>query len=201
MAFALIGIFLLLILMLVAIKFGLNRDRITNEQDEKPVLHASGIYSIVKKSPRENALSSKPPKEDILKYLGELNEDIDGQPLSAQDKETLITLWEEAIEESISTIEKGDIEGIEFYYFDFIPEDCPVCLRHFTRGKFVTREEIFRCPVIIPPFHLGCTCKLLPHHGSENLRETTELGMLPFFKKQEPPPLPEWQSTKKINVA
>lgn len=200
MAFALISIILLLILILIAIKFGLNRDRIADETEEQPLLHASGIYSIVKKSPRENILGSKPPPEDIQKYIEALNEDIDGIPLSPQDKEKLIQMWEVAIEENIATIEKGDLESIEFYYFDFLPKDCPICLRYFKRGKFVTREEIFRYPVIIPPFHLGCTCKMLPHHGKENLRETTELGMLPFFKRQEPPPLPDWKLTTKINV-
>jgi hypothetical protein len=200
MALALISIILIIVLVLIAIRFGLNRGSIDEDEISSPVLHASGIYSIVKKSPRENIVAYKPPKEDILKYITDLNEDIEGLSLTASDKARIVDMWDNAIDENVSTIEKGDVDGIEFYYYDFVPVDCPVCKQHFSKGKFVTREEIFKFPIIIPPLHLGCTTKLLPHHGKENLRETTELGMLPLFKNQVPPQLPEWKATTKINV-
>ena len=197
MAFALISIILLLIVMLVAIKTGLNRGHTTDEPAIQPVIHASGIYSIMKKSPRESVMAQKPPLEDIIKYLSGQNVDSDGAVLSEQEKKRIVERWEAGIEESVATIEKGDVEGIEFYYYEFMPMDCPVCRHHVSRGKFVTREEIFRYPDIIPPLHLGCTCKLLPHHGKEKLRETTELGMLPLFRNQQPPPLPDWKTITK----
>ena len=119
---------------------------------------------------------------------------MNGSLLSETDKKAIIDRWYKSMEENIASIEKGDLEGIEFYYYEFLPSDCPVCMRYFTRGKFVTREEIYRCPSIIPPLHLGCTCKLLAHHGKENLRDTTEMGMLPLFRNQVPPPMPEWKT-------
>lgn len=197
MAFALISIILLIILMLIAIKTGLNRGQTTDEPTGQPVIHASGIYSIVKKSPRESAFAQRPPREDILQYLSGQNVDSEGEQLSQKEKDLLIGQWEADVEASIATIEKGDLEGIEFYYYEFVPNDCPVCRNHVSRGKFVTREEIFRYPDIIPPLHLGCTCKLLPHHGREKLRETTELGMLPLFRNQKPPSLPDWKMITK----
>jgi hypothetical protein len=200
MAIALISIILLIILVLIAIKTGLNRDRIADEPVVKPIIHASGIYSIIKKSPRENILEFKPPKEDILQYIAGLNEDIDGSTLSTTEKTEIINRWDKSIEENVTAIEKGDLEGIEFYYYEFLPADCPVCMRYFSRGKFVTREEIYQYPAIIPPLHLGCTCKLLPHHGKENLRDTTEMGMLPFFRNKTHPPLPDWKTTIKIDI-
>ncbi|MBN1757481.1 MAG: hypothetical protein JW863_04145 [Chitinispirillaceae bacterium] len=197
MAFALISVILLIILILIAIKTGLNRGHTTDEPTSQPVIHASGIYSIVKKSPRENVHSKKPSREDIGKYLSGQNVDSEGAAITEEEKQLLIEQWESGIEDSIKTIEKGDVEGIEFYYYEFLPVDCPVCHNHVSRGKFVTREEIFRYPDIIPPLHLGCTCKLLPHHGKEKLRETTELGMLPLFRNQQPPPLPDWKTITK----
>ncbi|MBN1576585.1 MAG: hypothetical protein JW913_08535 [Chitinispirillaceae bacterium] len=193
MAITLISLILLIILVLIAIKTGLNRDRLIDEPVEKPTIHTSGIYSIVRESPRRNILAYKPPKEDILQYIDGLNVDMKGSPLSATEKSGIVDRWYRSIEENITAIEKGDLEGIEFYYYEFLPVDCPVCMRHFSRGKFVTREEIFRYPSIMPPLHLGCTCKILPHHGKENLRETTELGMLPLFRNKVPPPLPHWK--------
>jgi len=201
MAFVLISIILLLILVLVAIRIGLNRDNINDEEPViKPVLHGSGIYSIVKKSPRETIQDEKPPEEDIRQYIATLNEDIEGLSLSEIEKGQLVEMWKRALADNISTIEKGDEDGIEFYYYDFPPTECPVCKRYFSKGKFVTREEVFKFPGIIPPFHLGCTTILKAHHGKENLRETTELGMLPLFKNQLPPPLPEWKLTTKTNI-
>ena len=197
MAIALISVILLLFLVLIAIKTGLNRGRVTDDPGIQPVIHASGIYSIVKKSPRESVLADKPSHEEIVQYISQSNVDKEGVPLSENEKTLLVKYWENGIIENIETIEKGDVEGIEFYYYEFSPVDCPVCQRHITRGKFVTREEIFRHPEIIPPLHLGCTCKLLPHHGKEKLRETTELSMLPLFKNQEPPQLPEWKTITK----
>ena len=193
MAFALISIILLIILVLIAVKTGLNRDRLYDEPVEKPTIHASGIYSIVRESPRRRMLAHKPPKEEILQYIAGQNVDMNGLLLSEMEKKVIIDRWYKSMEENVASIEKGDLEGIEFYYYEFQPSDCPVCMRYFTRGKFVTREEIYRYPSIIPPLHLGCTCKLLAHHGKENLRDTTELGMLPLFRNQQPPTMPDWK--------
>jgi len=194
MAIALISIILLIVLLLIAIKTGLNRDRLADESAEKTTIHTSGMYSIVRESPRGTIASFKPPKEDIIQYIAGLNVDSEGLSLTETEKSEIVDRWYVSMEENVMAIEKGDLEGIEFYYYEFFPVDCPVCMRHFTRGKFVTREEIYRHPSIIPPLHLGCTCKILPHHGKENLRETTELGMLPLFRNQVPPPMPEWKS-------
>jgi hypothetical protein len=200
MAFAMISAILLIILVVIAIRFGFNRDQITNDDcyARQPTMHASGIYSIVRNDPRENVMSAKPSSEDLSKYILGLNEDINGQPISQTEKAMLIDAWETALNESIAAIKQGDESDVGFYYYDFQPVDCPVCKRHISKGKFVTREEIYFHPSIIPPFHPGCTCKLIPYHGKENLRETTELGMLPFFKNQEPPVLPDWKNSVKI---
>ena len=196
MAIALISIILLIILILIAIKAGLNKEHhLTDEQVEKPTIHASGIYSIVRESPRRSILSHKPRREDIVQYLAGINEDIIGSPLSDADKSSLAEAWFMSSEENIAAVERGDLKGVEFYYYDFTPSSCPVCKRFLSKGKFVTREEIFRHPAIVPPLHIGCTCKLLPHHGKENLRETTELGMLPLFRNRMPPKLPDWNTT------
>jgi len=122
-----------------------------------------------------------------------------GQTLTDEDKHALLNQWNSSINTSITTVEEGDQCDVEFYYFDFIPTECPVCKQYFTKGKFVTREEIFLNPCILPPFHPGCTCKIQPHHGKENLRETTELGMLPLFKNQELPALPDWKTVIKLS--
>ena len=104
----------------------------------------------------------------------------------------LIESWNNQMELNITEIEKGDEKGIEFYFYDYMWED-PLCEKHITKGRFVTREELYQFPNIIPPFHLGCGCRLKRYEGKEKLRETTEIGMLPLFKNGAPPSLPEWK--------
>lgn len=201
MVLAIIGSLLLLILIIIAAKVGLSKNDTQEEQIPIPVIHASGIYSIVRRSPKEQLLKVRPGKEEIQKYLESLNEDIGKYLLSEKDKALILEHWEQSIARNLELIEQGDREGVEFYYYEFSPDDCPECTKFFNKGQFVTREEIFKYPATIPPFHLGCTCRLYPHHGKEKLRDTTELGLLPFFKGEELPPLPEWKVTFKINVS
>jgi hypothetical protein len=119
--------------------------------------------------------------------------------LNESDKQKLVAMWHKAMNENIKVVEQGDCEDVSFYYLDF-PKDnqCPVCATYIKRGQFVTREEIFSTPSIIPPFHLGCTTKIVPYHGKEDLRDTAIIGMAPLFKGHTPPVLPEWKKTVKI---
>ena len=191
MILALTGVGLLLVVMLIAVRIGINKEKI--EQDSlKPVIHASGIYSIIRKSPRESISDYKPSQEEILKYFSNKNVNTTSLSLSEADKSMLIKRWNSQMESNISEIEKGDEKGVEFYYYKYLWDD-PVCGKYISKGRFVTREEIFQHPNIIPPFHLGCGCQLKQYQGKEKLHDTTEIGMLPLFREGASPPLPDWK--------
>ncbi len=200
MVLAVIGIVLFLILVLVAIRIGLNRELVQEEEPSNALIHASGIYSIIRRSPREELLKIRPTEENIRKYLLSQNELIKATQDWLKDIDILIEKWNESLNRNIETIEQGDKDGVEFYYYEFTPVECPVCLNFFRKGNFVTRQQIFHYPRIIPPFHLGCTCCIIPHHGKENLKDTTELGMSPLFPNDSPPALPDWKTINKQTV-
>jgi hypothetical protein len=185
---AIVGILLLLVAMLIAVRIGMNRDK-PEEEAPSPMIHGSGIYSIIRRSPRENIGDYKPSQEEIRKYLFDKNVNIGMDGVS---KEKLVSAWNEQMEANISEIESGDKEGTEFYYFDFKWND-PVCAKIIQKGRFVTREQIFQQPQFIPPFHLGCGCQLCKYQGKDKLRETTEIGMLPLIRSGATVPLPEWK--------
>jgi hypothetical protein len=111
--------------------------------------------------------------------------------LSETDKSALVSKWNSLMETNISEIEKGDEKGIQFYYYDFDGED-PVCSKFISKGRFVTREEIYHHPMVIPPFHLGCGCRLKQFEGKARSRDS-EAVMLPLFSEKTPPPLPDWK--------
>jgi hypothetical protein len=97
------------------------------------------------------------------------------------------------LDENIVEIENGDGDGVEFYFYELSGKD-PVTEKYVKKGCFVTREEIHNHPQLIPPFHIGCTCRLRAHRGSENLHDTTELGIRPLFIGEDVPPLPDWHA-------
>ncbi len=195
MILALSGIALLLLILLIAVRIGINKEK-TEEATLSPVIHASGIYSIIRKTPRESIGDYKPSQEEIIKYFSEKNVNSNVESLSEADK-TLIQSWNSQMELNISEIEKGDLKGIEFYYYEYLWND-PICGKCIPKGRFVTREEIYQFPSIIPPFHLGCGCRLKIYEGKEKLHDTTELGMLPLFRNGAPPLLPDWKEVLAI---
>jgi len=190
MVLALFGVLVLVTLMLVAVRIGINKEKV-EEDGFPPVIHASGIYSIIRKTPRESISDFKPSQEEILKYFSDKNVNTVKQ-LSEEQKKTLLDQWNSQMESNIREVEKGDEKGVEFYYFKYMWDD-PLCNKYIPKGRFVTREEIFQHPNIIPPFHMGCGCQLRQYQGKEKLHDTTEIGMLPLFRDGASPPLPDWK--------
>jgi hypothetical protein len=186
MILAIVGIILLLLVMLIAVRIGMNKSK-TEEEMPSQIIHGSGIYSIIRRSPRENIGDVKPSQEEIRKYLSDKNVNI-----SNEQQIQLLSLWNEQMEANISTIEKGDQQGAEFYYFEYKWPD-HICETSIKKGRFVTREQIFDYPQIIPPFHLGCGCKLHTYQGKEKLHDTTEIRSLPLFDNGTIIPLPDWK--------
>jgi hypothetical protein len=196
MLLALVGIALLLVAMLVAVRIGMKRAK-NEEETLSPIIHGSGIYSIIRRSPRDNIGDFKPSQEEIRKYLNDKNVNIGS--ISPKMRDLLFSKWNEQMEANIREVENGDAAGIEFYYYDFKWDD-PVCAKIISKGRFVTREQIFEHPKIIPPFHLGCGCQLCKYQGKDKLRETTEIGMLPLLRNGEMVPLPEWKEIVAIET-
>jgi hypothetical protein len=200
MFYILVSLILFGILILVAISVSFNKKETSEEPN--PVLHQSGIYSIVRKTPRDQLRDVKPSTEEIRKYLEKINvnsRDPEEISLTTSDIDAYIREWDDLLDSNIEIIEQGDRDGISFYYYDFKPESCDICADFLKKGQFVTREEIYQYPHIIPPFHIGCTCTIVAHHG-ETLQDTTERGMVPLFKNEIAPRLPEWRMIQQSNA-
>jgi len=196
------GVAALVVLVLVALKVSL--DPKGSEADgggKSKIIHVSGVYSVLRKSPRGSLTEARPSVEEIKKYLAGVDEDVNGVPVKASDRTALLRHWKAQTEMNLRGIEAGDKNGAVFYYYDYLKE-CSVCGSFIAKGNFITREEIYKYPQLIPPFHLGCACVLAAHHGSEKMiRETAIAGMVPFFEGDAPPPLPEWTAVLSLSAA
>jgi hypothetical protein len=192
MIFLLIGLSAFLILSLIAIRIGISKEK-TEKEEPQQVLHQSGIYSVVKKSPREDLVRLRPKEDTLRQYLKGINENSIGLALTQADKERLAAQFFSAMDYNISEIESGDTQGCEFYYYLFDGDDV-ICKPFVKPGDYVTREDLFRFPQLIPPFHLGCSCKLKAQHGDEKMRDTSALSLKPLLAEDESVPnLPDWQ--------
>ena len=116
MILALTGVGLLLVVMLIAVRIGINKEKV-EEDGLKPVIHASGIYSIIRKSPRESISDYKPSQEEILKYFSNKNVNTTSLPLSEADKSKLMKQWNSQMEANIIEIEKGDERGVDQHLY------------------------------------------------------------------------------------
>lgn len=197
MELAVIGIVFFLLLILVAARFSISKQKSENTPDNETVIHTSGIYSIVRKSPWEDIANVKPSEKEIRKYIDEQSVNIDRNSLSESKKDAILARWNENLKESLSEIEKGDDEDVEFYYYDFKGKDS-ICKKIFNKGHIITRQDIFENPELIPPFHLGCQCVLKRHLGEEKLRDATETGMRYIIEDGKLPPLPNWKNISDI---
>ncbi|MFP4416079.1 MAG: hypothetical protein ACOC41_05790 [Chitinivibrionales bacterium] len=195
MLYALIGIIFFLILILIAVRLSISEEKLPEEADQN-VMHASGIYSIVRRSPREQVNRLKKPSEQIRQYLSDQNVKENTDVFSEQEIDSLVRGWDEMIERNIVEVEEGDKRGVEFYFYE-IPKSDTICRECIGKGFFVTREQIFKNPQIVPPFHIGCQCRFKAYYGTEDLHETTEIGIQSFIPDGKLPPLPHWESILK----
>ena len=197
MAYVVLGVALFLVLVLIAVHIGISR-KDDDAPADKPVLSGSGVYSIVRRSPRTAVMKVRPGADEVRQYLVSVNEDNTGKRLSSEDKERLVAAFTADTEAAIAEVEAGDQEGVEYYYYDYRWDD-PVCEGMVGKGQYVTREEMFRFPQLLPPFHLGCGCVVRRQHGNDTPRKTIALNMRPLLPdNQQPPRLPDWRSVCRI---
>jgi len=108
MFYILISLILFGILILVAISVGFNKKETSEEPN--PVLHQSGIYSIVRKTPRDQLRDVKPSTEEIRKYLEKINvnsSDPENTHLTTSEIDEYVRDWDDSLDRNIEIIEQG----------------------------------------------------------------------------------------------
>lgn len=133
----------------------------SNEKDEpKPVIDVSGQYAVVVRPARESLAAVKPSEASLRSWL-------ETQNLSAEQRESLIAQWNASMEETIRTVDEGDKNGTATYRIELGPKGKEYC-RFVSEDNFITREQIRNHAEILPPYVLGCDCRLLPKQPWEN---------------------------------
>lgn len=188
MLYVLFGIALVLLVLLTgtALYFVLQK----KEEKDFPTIHASGVFSLVRSSPRETLKNRILTIEQITEIVNSpgLKEKVN------QPAEKYLELWEEILKNSINTIENGDMEGLQTYCYQIPEKDFKIC-GHLT-NIYVTREQLRNFSNLIPPLHLGCQVTITPKAAwNTNLDGT---GWKPFLPVEGKYPTPDWRTVVEI---
>ncbi|MFH1761216.1 MAG: hypothetical protein ABIA63_08945 [bacterium] len=145
-----IALFFFALIVFLAIHFSM-QSKTRKNQPLTPSIYQSGIYSIIRKSPRQTLGQTKPAIESVEEFLNTRN-DCNNNSLK-QD-------WQKNIEYNIQLVEKGDEKGQNIYILELSPK-CSICNSFFKNPKMIiSREEIHKNSAVLPPFYPGCSCTL-----------------------------------------
>lgn len=156
----------------------------SDERDEpKQVIDVSGQYAVVVRPARESLTAVKPSEASLRSWL-------DTQNLSNEQKEDLIAQWNTTLEETIRTVDEGDKNGTATYRIVLGPKGREYC-KFVTEDNFITREQIRNHAEILPPYVLGCDCKLLPKQPWENPSKSGWKAVVPSHGSSYD--IPDWR--------
>jgi hypothetical protein len=106
-----------------------------------------------------------------------------------------IDAWNRILEQNLTEIEEGDKQGVRFYYYQIDRSDS-VCRGHLLHKTFVSRTQIHAVPQVVPPFHLGCSCRLKRFLFVPDCPSCRSL--FPLFTGNELPVLPDWRELAEV---
>jgi len=188
----LVAVIFIVVLVVLAMYISLQKREIV-EDNNVPIIHTSGIYSVIRKSPRDNVYTAKPSGEEVRAFLASQAKDLEGKPLSDADREKAAADFAARLEKSLKAVEEGDKMGVQRFEIKASAQ-CRPC-RKFAEGNyFITREDIYRHPEMLPPYYPGCACTILPE-----LEKLFGADMSHFKAEGGDFPIPSWKNIKKVS--
>jgi hypothetical protein len=187
-----VAVIFIIVLVVLAMYISLQKREIV-EDNNMPIIHTSGIYSVIRKSPRDNVYTAKPSKEEVRAYLASQSKDVEGKPLSETDREKAAADFSARLESSLKAVEEGDKMGVQRFEIRTSPQ-CAPCRKFAEARYFITREDVYRHPEVLPPFYPGCSCSLVPE-----LEKLFGDDMSHFKVEGGDFSVPSWKNIKKVN--
>lgn len=155
---------LIAIVLLSLVLAGLGAYVVIHNSDEKEkapaVIDVSGQYAVLVRPARESIERVKPPIEDVKEWLF-------SSGVNAEDQVRLLDSWKKSIDDAVRVIDEGDKNGTVTYRVVIGPKSRPFCT-FMSDDNYITREQIRNHAEILPPYVLGCDCRLVPKLPWEN---------------------------------
>ena len=153
------------------------------EKEEISKIAVSGKYAAVLRSAADSLAEKKPG-------IAEIEEWLNSQDASEEQKNKLMENWQNSLNETIKTINEGDMNGITTYRIELGPKDKNIC-QFLHRDHFFTRDQINKNAEILPPYFLGSDSKVVPKHAWDNADGTG--GWKSVVPKDGSYGVPNWQ--------
>jgi uncharacterized protein YpmB len=185
MAITIIITILLLTLLLSGIGayIAIHKSNKEKETEESSKIRQSGRYAVALRSAADSLAEKKPGKAELEEWLN-------SQGISSEQKSKLLKSWQNSISETIKTINEGDLNGVTTYRVALGPKDKNLCL-FLLPDHFITREQISRHAEILPPYCLGSDSTVVPKHPWEKSEETS--GWQAVLPKDGHYDVPDWR--------
>ena len=100
-----------------------------------------------------------------------------------------IESWEKSIDDVVKVIDDGDRNGTVTYRVVVGPKSKPFC-SFMSDDNYITREQIRNHAEILPPYVLGCDCRLVPKLPWEN---PGKAGWKPLIPENGAYRVPDWR--------
>lgn len=153
-----IGVIILIIVLAVALSAIGAWIVIQGRQEQEPPTYApidrSGSYAVLRHPVREDLERCKPSLSELEAWLRAKK-----PALSDAEVGNLLSQWKSSLEQTISIVEEGDREKVATFRVLLTEKDIPLC-KFLTTDNYLTREQILNHPEILPPYYLGCECRL-----------------------------------------
>ena len=153
------------------------------KETTKPIIDVSGQYAAIGRPARETLTAVKPSEASLRSWL-------DTQNLPPEKKEELIAQWNATMEATIRTIDEGDKNGTATYRIELGPKGKQY-VKFVSDENFITREQIRNHAEILPPYVLGCDCRLLPKQPWENPSKSGWKAVVPAHGNHYD--VPDWR--------
>jgi hypothetical protein len=164
-----------------------SREREQANAETQP-MYASGVFSLIRKSPKDQVLARMPSPEVTATLLGGVK---DPQKADENRISTYLGEWQRVADLCIHNIELGDREGVQTYRYE-VPARCGATCKAFGGDTYVTREQLHKNAELIPPFHLGCGCIIVAKAAWQG--GASSGGWSPLLPINGAYPLPDWRT-------
>ncbi len=167
------------------------KESVRNTGDAGSPIYASGVYSLIRKSPRQDVELRIPTLENIQAELAKP----EPAPEANACAEQYLEEWRRIANLCINNIEKGDKDGVQTYRYQ-VPEKCQKSCSRFGGDAYVTREQLHNHSQLIPPFHLGCGVQLITKEAWSATSESG--GWTPILPVNGVYPTLDWRTFVKL---
>jgi hypothetical protein len=184
-------IFLVIAIIVATLILGLLSAYVALEKSNatrKNLVDNSGVFSLVRESPRKYFEHNKPTEADLTQFL-------DSKSLDQEKKDLLFAQWSASCEHSIRSIERADRFGVETFGLE-LGGLAKELMPHITAATYLTREMIFNHAELLPPYFLGDTSKIVHKDAMAGENKNIWEPLLPVKGSYQ---IPEWRNIDETN--